>query len=89
MTVDEKIGQLRLISVARITQEAIREMIKTVRLGDFNTVTRQDIRAMQDQVMESSRLKIPLFFAYDVLHGQAHGVPELASVWPRLLTSMQ
>lgn len=25
---------------------------------------------MQDQVMELSRLKIPLFFAYDVLHGQ-------------------
>ena len=25
---------------------------------------------MQDQVMQLSRLKIPLFFAYDVLHGQ-------------------
>ena len=36
----------------------------------FNTVTRQDIRKMQDQVMDLSRLKIPLFFAYDVVHGQ-------------------
>jgi beta-glucosidase len=25
---------------------------------------------MQDQVMALSRLKIPLFFAYDVVHGQ-------------------
>ncbi|MDX6872912.1 glycoside hydrolase family 3 N-terminal domain-containing protein, partial [Klebsiella pneumoniae] len=36
----------------------------------FNTGTRPDIRVRQDQVMQLSRLKIPLFFAYDVLHGQ-------------------
>ena len=71
MTVDEKIGQLRLISVGPDNpKEAIREMIKESRRGDFNTVTRQDIRKMRDQVMELSRLKIPLFFAYDVVHGQ-------------------
>ena len=72
MTVDEKIGQLRLISVGPDNpKEAIREMIKESQVGAiFNTVTRQDIRKMQDQVMELSRLKIPLFFAYDVLHGQ-------------------
>jgi len=72
MTVDEKIGQLRLISVGPDNpKEAIRDMIQKSQVGAiFNTVTRQDIRAMQDQVMELSRLKIPLFFAYDVLHGQ-------------------
>jgi len=72
MTVDEKIGQLRLISVGPDNpKEAIRDMIQQSQVGAiFNTVTRQDIRAMQDQVMELSRLKIPLFFAYDVLHGQ-------------------
>jgi beta-glucosidase len=71
MTVDEKIGQLRLISVGPDNpKEAIREMIKDQVGAIFNTVTRQDIRKMQDQVMELSRLKIPLFFAYDVLHGQ-------------------
>ena len=72
MTVDEKIGQLRLISVGPDNpKEAIRDMIKESQVGAiFNTVTRQDIRAMQDQVMQLSRLKIPLFFAYDVLHGQ-------------------
>jgi len=72
MTVDEKIGQLRLISVGPDNpKEAIRDMIKEGQVGAiFNTVTRQDIRAMQDQVMQLSRLKIPLFFAYDVVHGQ-------------------
>ena len=72
MTVDEKIGQLRPISVGPDNpKEAIREMIKNGQVGAiFNTVTRPDIRVMQDQVMQLSRLKIPLFFAYDVLHGQ-------------------
>ncbi len=73
MTVDEKIGQLRLISVGpdNPKKEASREMIKDGQVGAiFNTVTRQDIRQMQDQVMALSRLKIPLFFAYDVVHGQ-------------------
>lgn len=72
MTVDEKIGQLRLISVGpENPKEAIRDMIKNGQVGAiFNTVTRPDIRAMQDEVMQLSRLKIPLFFAYDVVHGQ-------------------
>lgn len=39
---------------------------------------------MQDQVMQLSRLKIPLFFAYDVVHGQRTIFPiplALASSW--------
>ncbi|WP_380181221.1 beta-glucosidase BglX [Kalamiella sp. sgz302252] len=86
MTLDEKIGQLRLISVGPDNpKEAIREMIKHEQVGAiFNTVTRQDIRAMQDQVMQLSRLKIPLFFAYDVVHGQRTVFPiplALAASW--------
>ncbi|MGK4729470.1 glycoside hydrolase family 3 N-terminal domain-containing protein, partial [Salmonella enterica] len=47
------------------------EMIKDGQVGEiFNNVTRQDIRQKQDQVMALSRLKIHLFFAYDVVHGQ-------------------
>ena len=71
MTVDEKIGQLRLISVGPDNpKEAIREMIKESQVGAiFSTVTRQDIRKMQDQAMELSR-ENSSFFAYDVLHGQ-------------------
>lgn len=63
MTLDEKIGQLRLISVGPDNpKEVIRDMIQKSQVGAiFNTVTRQDIRAMQDQAMQLSRLKIPLF----------------------------
>ena len=86
MTLDEKIGQMRLISVGPDTpKEAIRDMIQHGQVGAiFNTVTRPDIRAMQDQVMQLSRLKIPLFFAYDVVHGQRTIFPiplGLASSW--------
>lgn len=72
MTLAEKIGQLRLISVGPDNpKEAIRDGISKGQIGAiFNTVTRPDIRAMQDQAMQLSRLKIPLFFAYDVVHGQ-------------------
>ena len=56
----------KLVSCALISvgpdnpKEAIREMIKDGQVGAiFNTVTRPDIRAMQDQVMQLSRLKIP------------------------------
>lgn len=60
MTLDEKIGQLRLISVGPDNpKEVIRDMIQKSQVGAiFNTVTRQDIRAMQDQAMQLSRLKI-------------------------------
>ncbi|WP_409159438.1 beta-glucosidase BglX [Pectobacterium sp. B2J-2] len=86
MTLEEKIGQLRLISVGTDNpKEAIQEMIRNGQVGAiFNTVTRPDIRAMQDQVMQLSRLKIPLFFAYDVVHGQRTIFPialGLASSW--------
>ncbi|MFB6327132.1 beta-glucosidase [Pantoea deleyi] len=86
MTLDEKIGQLRLISVGPDNpKEAIRDMIQKSQVGAiFNTVTRQDIRAMQDQAMQLSRLKIPLFFAFDVIHGQRTIFPiplALASSW--------
>lgn len=86
MTTDEKIGQLRLISVGSDNpKHVICEMIRDGQVGAiFNTVTRQDIRAMQDQVMELSRLKIPLFFAYDMVHGYRTIFPialGLASSW--------
>ncbi|WP_241596599.1 beta-glucosidase BglX [Rosenbergiella epipactidis] len=86
MTLDEKIGQLRLISVGPDTPKStIKQMIEKGQVGAiFNTVTRPDIRVMQDQVMQISRLKIPLFFAYDVVHGQRTIFPiplGLAASW--------
>ncbi len=86
MTLPEKIGQLRLISVGPDNpKENIRDMIEKGQVGAiFNTVTRPDIRQMQDQAMQLPRLKVPLFFAYDIVHGQRTIFPislGLASSW--------
>src|SRR5471032_105894 len=85
MTLDEKIGQLNLVSVGPdYTKEAIMADIRADKVGGmFNTVTKPDIRRMQDQV-QYSRLKIPLFYAYDVVHGQRTIFPislGLAASW--------
>lgn len=85
MTLDDKIGQLNLVSVGPDNpKEQIKADIRADRVGGvFNTVTRQNIRAMQDQV-QYSRLKIPPFFAYDVVHGQRTVFPislGLAASW--------
>lgn len=86
MTLDEKIGQLRLLSIGPdIPKSAMKKLIEKGQVGAvFNTVTRSDIRVMQDQAMQLGRLKIPLFFAYDVVHGQRTIFPiplGLAASW--------
>ncbi|PLR36260.1 beta-glucosidase BglX [Chimaeribacter californicus] len=85
MTLDEKIGQLNLVTVGpEYPKEAIMADIRAGKVGGmFNTVTKPDIRRMQDQV-QHSRLKIPLFYAYDVVHGQRTIFPislGLAASW--------
>jgi len=87
MTVDEKIGQLRLVSLPAGDHPDKAGFLADIRAGKagavFNTVTPQDIRVLQDAAMQS-RLKIPLFFAYDVIHGQRTIFPiglGLASSW--------
>ncbi len=85
MTLEEKIGQLRLISIgADMPQPQILKEIAAGRIGGtFNTVTRADNRPLQDAAV-SSRLKIPIFFAYDVVHGHRTIFPislALASSW--------
>jgi beta-glucosidase len=86
MTLDEKIGQLRLISIGgEMTREKIRDEIAAGRIGGtFNSVTRDENRPMQDAAVQRSRLKIPMFFAYDVLHGHRTVFPislGLAASW--------
>jgi beta-glucosidase len=85
MTVEEKISQLRLVSVGSDhPKDVLMADIRAGKVGGvFNTVTRPDIRLLQDQVKES-RLEIPLFFAYDVTHGHRTAFPislGLASSW--------
>lgn len=87
MTLQEKIGQLRLRSVAAGPNPHKERLLDEIRSGQvgaiFNTVTRPDIRVLQDAAMQS-RLKIPMFFAYDVIHGHRTIFPiglGLASTW--------
>ena len=85
MTLEEKVGQLRLISISpQMPRETIRKEIAAGRIGGtFNSITRDENRPMQDAA-QRSRLKIPMFFAYDVIHGHRTIFPislGLASSW--------
>lgn len=85
MTLQEKIGQLRLVSVGpEHPKPVLFEEIAAGTTGAiFNTVVRPGIRDLQDAAMRS-RLKIPLFFAYDVVHGHRTVFPiglGLAASW--------
>ncbi len=85
MTLEEKIGQLRLISIgADMPRDRILKELAAGRIGGtFNTVTPMDNRPMQEAALKS-RLKIPVFFAYDIIHGHRTIFPiglGLASSW--------
>ena len=85
MTLEEKVGQLRLISIGGdMPRERILDELAAGHIGGtFNTVTRHDNRPMQEAALRS-RMKIPIFFAYDVVHGHRTIFPiglGLASSW--------
>ncbi len=86
MTLDEKIGQLRLISIGpEMPIDQLANEIAAGRVGGtFNSVNRPHNRLLQDAAVKSGRLKIPMFFAYDVIHGHRTTFPiglGLASSW--------
>ncbi|MBV8272706.1 MAG: beta-glucosidase BglX [Cupriavidus sp.] len=86
MTLEEKVGQLRLISIGQdMPQPQLIKEIAAGRVGGtFNSVTRADNRPLQEAAVNQSRLKIPMFFAYDVVHGHRTVFPislGLASSW--------
>ncbi len=74
MTVDEKIGQLNLLTsdmdvTGPTIREGYRQDIISGRCGNiFNAYTPQYVRKLQDMAMQT-RLKIPILFGYDVIHG--------------------
>ena len=75
MTLEEKIGQLNLVSVGfdvtgPIVSENVEEKIKKGYVGGvFNTFTPIAVKKLQQMAVEKTRLKIPLMFGYDVVHG--------------------
>ncbi|MBC7997173.1 MAG: beta-glucosidase, partial [Leptolyngbya sp.] len=76
MTLEEKIGQMNLLSIGfdvtgPVVSKGVDEKIKKGLVGGvFNTYTPSAVRKLQDIAINESRLKIPLFFGYDVIHGQ-------------------
>ncbi|QIK53277.1 beta-glucosidase BglX [Dysgonomonas sp. HDW5B] len=90
MTIEEKIGQLNLPSAGDITtgqakNSDIASKIKQGQVGGlFNIKGVEKIRDVQRVAVEESRLKIPLIFGMDVIHGYETVFPiplGLAATW--------
>lgn len=75
MTLEEKIGQLTLFTSGwDVTGPSLKEDyvedVKKGRVGNiFNALTTEYTRKLQKMAVEETRLKIPLLFGYDVIHG--------------------
>jgi beta-glucosidase len=75
MTVDEKIGQLNLVTggmaiTGSVTNNGIGEGVKKGTIGGiFGLYGTANVRKMQEAAVNGSRLHIPLIFGLDVIHG--------------------
>lgn len=72
MTLDEKLGQLQLVG----TETAAGAALATGRLGGvFSVVGAAKLNALQGIAVERTRLRIPLIFGLDVIHGYTTNFP--------------
>lgn len=94
MTIDEKIGQLNLPSIGfdvtgPILSKDVESKIRNGQVGGvFNTFTPNAVRKLQDIAVKETRLKIPLLFGYDVIHGHKTIFPialGLSCTWDSVL----
>ncbi|HEU4790184.1 MAG TPA: beta-glucosidase BglX [Flavobacterium sp.] len=75
MTLDEKLGQLNLptsgdITTGQANSSDVAKKIEEGKVGGlFNIKSVQKIKEVQRIAVEKSRLKIPLIFGMDVIHG--------------------
>nr|WP_067061777.1 beta-glucosidase BglX [Mucilaginibacter sp. L294] len=75
MTVDEKIGQLNLVTggmaiTGSVTNNGIGDGVKKGAIGGiFGLYGTEKVRQMQETAVKGSRLHIPLIFGLDVIHG--------------------
>lgn len=90
MTIEEKLGQLNLPTAGDITtgQANSSDVAKNIQLGKvgslFNIRSVSKIREVQKIAIEKSRLKIPLLFGMDVIHGYETTFPiplGVSSTW--------
>ncbi len=76
MTLEEKIGQLNLltpgggIATGAVVSKGVEEKIAKGQVGGlFGVIGHDKIRQAQELAVNNSRLKIPLLFGSDVIHG--------------------
>jgi beta-glucosidase len=70
MMLDEKIGQLNQLPVFGQVSASDQQAIRSGRVGSFLNVFGADrTRQLQRSAVTESRLRIPLLFAHDVIHG--------------------
>ncbi|MFT4023604.1 MAG: beta-glucosidase BglX [Flavihumibacter sp.] len=90
MTIDEKIGQLNLVvggeaTTGSVVSSGVEDKIKKGNVGGVFSVTSPErVRKAQEIAVNQSRLKIPLVFGLDVIHGYKTIFPiplGLASTW--------
>lgn len=90
MSLEEKVGQLNQYSFGQPTgpstgRSTVEESIKRGEIGSFLNVTDPALsNRLQRIAMEESRLKIPIIFGLDVIHGYRTIFPvplALASTW--------
>lgn len=82
MTLDEKIGQLNLltpgggIATGAVVSSDVEQKIKEGKVGGlFGIIGVEKIKQAQKLAIEQSRLKIPLIFGSDIIHGYKTTVP--------------
>jgi beta-glucosidase len=82
MTLDEKVGQLNLITpgwgipTGSVVSTDVENKIKQGKVGGlFGVIGVDKIKQAQKLCMDNSRLKIPLIFGSDVIHGYKTTVP--------------
>jgi beta-glucosidase len=89
MTLEEKLGQLVQYTPAapEIETKAANGAVGCI----FNTSGAEQINPLQRQAVEKSRLKIPILFAHDVIHGYRTIFPiplGIASTWDPSLAEL-
>jgi len=94
MTLDEKIGQLNLLTGGEATTGSVvstdvESKIKKGQVGGiFSLTTPTRIRKAQEIVVQQTRLKIPIIFGQDVIHGYKTTFPiplALSCTWDMAL----
>ncbi len=81
MTLDEKIGQLTMVNAGMAVTGPVvtgggTEAVRRGRIGSFlNLWGAETVHVTQRIAVEESRLRIPLFFAFDVIHGHRTTFP--------------